>query len=422
MDRFLGRRPSSPSEPSQHGGEKQPSPEIDAADRQFLHLHEEQKQMAMQEHELRLREQAREQRMKEHTEIWMRQILPDYAPGLRPTRRMEKLWRQGLPPRVREAIWPMAIGNVLRITPELFEIHKKQAVGARSSKPSISVHLDASFGDHTPSKSHGKENSTECIPFDLPRTFPTLAFFREGGPLHADLSKMLEAYGFFRPDIGYVQGMNYLAAMLLLYLEPFTAFVGLCNLLNSPSVLGLYRLDPRGVQCRARIFHDLIFAQSPALARVIQEAEQFPEMFLIDWFMTIYAKVLPIDVASVVWDLFLLDGEVVLYCTGLALIRMSEQALLEDGGADLEACARILGKDLRKRATDPDELLFHIREVWRRTPQHVLNEIRGLANQEFGTGGRSQQGAAGFTPQGSQGGLGPALASLRDNLLARMAW
>merc|ERR1712014_73794 len=148
-------------------------------------------------------------------------------------------------------------------------------------------------------------------------------------------------------DIGYVQGMSFLGAVLLLYLPPYPAFVGLCNLLNTPSVLGLYRLEPRAVACRAQVFQQLCAAQMPAVARCIEEAGLTPEMFLIDWFMTLYSKCLNIDVASVVWDLFLLDGEVVLYCTALALLRISEEALLQDGGADLEMCAKILGEELR---------------------------------------------------------------------------
>ncbi|CAJ1358168.1 unnamed protein product [Effrenium voratum] len=163
---------------------------------------------------------------------------------------MARLWRQGLPPKVREVVWPMAIGNVLRITPELFEIHKQRALDARLAQEASASNVLITLNDAPPSR--GKEQSTSCIPFDLPRTFPTLAFFCEGGPLHEDCARILEAYTFFRPDIGYVQGMSYLAAMLLLYLPPYQAFVGLCNLLNTPSVLGLYRLDERAVACRAR--------------------------------------------------------------------------------------------------------------------------------------------------------------------------
>jgi hypothetical protein len=41
-----------------------------------------------------------------------------------------------------------------------------------------------------------------------------------------------DRYVFFRPDVGYVQGMSHLAAMLLLNLDVFPAFVAFANLLQ----------------------------------------------------------------------------------------------------------------------------------------------------------------------------------------------
>jgi len=124
--------------------------------------------------------------------------------------------------------------------------------------------------------------------------------------------------------------------------------------------------------------------QMPAVASCIEEAGLQPEMFLIEWFMTIYSKCLQIDVASVVWDLFLLDGEVVLYCTALALLRISEPALLCGDGFSLEDCACILGEELRARVNDPEELLWHVHEVWRKVPVQLLEEIRSIENTESG--------------------------------------
>lgn len=37
--------------------------------------------------------------------------------------------------------------------------------------------------------------------------------------------------------------MSYIAAMLLLYLEPFPAFVCLANVLNSPCLMAFYQMD-----------------------------------------------------------------------------------------------------------------------------------------------------------------------------------
>ncbi len=67
----------------------------------------------------------------------------------------------------------------------------------------------------------GKENTMDYIAQDLDRTFPTLAFFQEEGPMNEQLRAMLETYCFYRPDVGYVQGMSYMAAVLLLYMDPY---------------------------------------------------------------------------------------------------------------------------------------------------------------------------------------------------------
>ncbi|CAK0839500.1 unnamed protein product, partial [Prorocentrum cordatum] len=305
----------------------------------------------------------------------------------------------------KNILWPMAIGNVLRITPELFQIHKQQALDARRAEAAAAANVLITLSD--PPRSHGRERSIECIS-------------------GSDCGRMLEAYTFFRPDIGYVQGMSFLAAVLLLYLPPYPAFVGLCNLLNSPSVLGLYRLEPGCVECRAEVFRQLCAAQMPAVARVIEEAGLRPEMFLIEWFMTLYSKCLPIDVASVIWDLFLLDGEVVLYCAGLALLRVSEQELLAGGGADLEGCARILGEELRERANDPDELLWQLSEAERRAPPQLLAEIRSIENAEFGSTplpGRAGVLGAGAVAAGAAGapGAGASLGSPGAGSLAGAA-
>merc|ERR1711871_1403072 len=106
------------------------------------------------------------------------------------------------------------------------------------------------------------------------------------------------------------------------------------------------------------------------------------------------------DVASVVWDLFFLDGEVVLYCTALALLRIVESRLLSHDGRDLEGCVKILGEELREKAADPDEVLLQVHEVWRRAPQQLLAEIRNIENTEFSSTSTYQYNPASMPSSG----------------------
>eukprot|EP00438_Fugacium_kawagutii_P014640 Skav204509 [mRNA] locus=scaffold527:367080:369479:+ [translate_table: standard] len=49
-------------------------------------------------------------------------------------------------------------------------------------------------------------------------------------------------------------------------------------------------------------------------------------------------------------------------------------------------CARSPPEELRSRVHDPDELLWHIEQVRRRTPQKICVEIRAIESTEFGIG------------------------------------
>ena len=66
------------------------------------------------------------------------------------------------------------------------------------------------------------------------RTFPHLCIFQEGGPYYDMLHSLLGAYATYRPDVGYVQGMSFLAAFLLLNMDVADAFISFANLLNRP--------------------------------------------------------------------------------------------------------------------------------------------------------------------------------------------
>lgn len=80
----------------------------------------------------------------------------------------------------------------------------------------------------------------ELIHLDVSRTFPTLGIFQKGGPYYDLLLKLLGAYVCYRPDVGYVQSMSFVAAVLLLQMDPYDAFIAFANLLNRPLQVSLF--------------------------------------------------------------------------------------------------------------------------------------------------------------------------------------
>uniref|UniRef100_A0A673KWU5 TBC1 domain family member 12-like n=1 Tax=Sinocyclocheilus rhinocerous TaxID=307959 RepID=A0A673KWU5_9TELE len=247
-------------------------------------------------------------------------------PYMRNTRRARELWWQGVPPSVRGKVWSLAIGNELNITPELYEIFLSRAKEKwRSFSETSSVNENEDCGVSLADR----ESSLDLIKLDISRTFPSLYIFQKGGPYHDILHSVLGAYTCYRPDVGYVQGMSFIAAVLILNLEEADAFIAFANLLNKPCQMAFFRVD-HDLMLKYFAAFEVFFEENlPKLFQHFQNNSLTPDFYLIDWIFTLYSKSLPLDVACRVWDVFCRDGEEALFRTGLGILRLYQDVLLQ---------------------------------------------------------------------------------------------
>ncbi|KAM8851990.1 TBC1 domain family member 12-like [Synchiropus picturatus] len=258
--------------------------------------------------------------------IWNTEILPHWD-SMKGSRRVRELWWQGLPPSVRGRVWSLAIGNELNITPELYEIFLSRAKEKwRSYSETSSVADSESDGGASLAD---RESSLDLIKLDISRTFPSLFIFQKGGPYHDLLHSVLGAYTCYRPDIGYVQGMSFIAAVLILNLEEAEAFITFANLLNKPCQMAFFRVDHDLMLKYFSVFEVFFEENLPRLFSHFQSNGLSPDLYLIDWIFTLYSKSLPLDVACRVWDVFCRDGEESLFRTALGVLRLFEDVLLQ---------------------------------------------------------------------------------------------
>uniref|UniRef100_UPI00358DFFC1 TBC1 domain family member 14-like isoform X2 n=1 Tax=Myxine glutinosa TaxID=7769 RepID=UPI00358DFFC1 len=282
--------------------------------------------------------QKRKKKMKERCKIedgisnsvmtWNTEILPNWE-TLKQMRWVRDLWWQGIPPSMRHKVWSLAIGNELNITHELYEIFLSRAMekwkqfedsNMENGDVEAELELEAVGAD--------RENSLELIKLDISRTFPTLCIFQKGGPYHNVLQNILGAYTCYRPDVGYVQGMSFIAAVLLLNLNAADAFVVFANLLNKPCQLAFFRVD-HSLMLKYYAAFEVFFEENlPNLFAHFKKYNLTPDIYLIDWIFTLYSKSLPLDVACRVWDVFCRDGEEFLFRTAIAILLMFEEVLL----------------------------------------------------------------------------------------------
>lgn len=308
--------------------------------------------------------------------IWSSEILPNWD-TMCTSKKAREMWWQGLPPSVRGKIWRLAIGNDLHITHELFDIFQAHAyeklLVTRRNKKKQKEQLQSEDRPATPPPAVSKEHTVELIMLDVSRTFPSLCIFQKGGPYHDILHSILGAYTCYRPDVGYVQGMSFIAAVLLLNMDPSDAFICFANILNKPCQLAFFRVDHSMMKAYFATFDIFLEEHLPKLHEHFKHENFSPDMYLIDWIFTLYSKSLPLDVACRVWDVFCRDGDVFLFSTALGILTFYQSELL---GMDFIH----LGQFLNKLPEDiPANPLFNTIAV-SSISKHNFNQI--LAQQK----------------------------------------
>ncbi|CAL8302524.1 unnamed protein product [Lota lota] len=256
--------------------------------------------------------------------VWNNDILPHWD-SMRASRRARDLWWQGLPPNVRGRVWSLAIGNELNITPELYEIFLSRAMEKWRTFDESTSESDADDG----ASLADRESSLELIKLDISRTFPSLYIFQKDGPYHNLLHSILGAYTCYRPDIGYVQGMSFIAAVLILNMEEADAFISFANLINKPCQMTFFRVDHELMLKYFGAFEVFFEENLPRLFNHFLSSNLTPDLYLIDWIFSLYTKPFPLDVACRVWDVFCRDGEEFLFRVGLGILRLYQDILLQ---------------------------------------------------------------------------------------------
>ncbi|OEH79257.1 TBC domain-containing protein [Cyclospora cayetanensis] len=124
---------------------------------------------------------------------------------------------------------------------------------------------------------------------------------------------LLEAYVLYRPDVGYVRGMDCLAAMLLCFLPLDLAFVALANLLPSFHLLDFFcpalPCNRRSIALKFDFFESMLRLRLPHLYRHLAGLQVIPDLYLMRWMETLFCRTLPFATLCRTWDGVLLMGE-----------------------------------------------------------------------------------------------------------------
>ncbi|KAI9189401.1 GTPase-activating protein [Blastocladiella emersonii ATCC 22665] len=169
----------------------------------------------------------------------------------------------------------------------------------------------------------------KLIQRDLPRTFPGHPFFAEpGGPGQDALYNVVKAYSLYDTEVGYCQGIAFVAGPLLLQLPDEEAFCVLVKLLTSYGLRGHYTPHMEGLHLRMFQFDKLLQELMPHVHSHLTREGVRSTMYASQWFMTLFAYRFPLDLVLRVFDMIFAEGSDILLKFALALIKRHEATLL----------------------------------------------------------------------------------------------
>ncbi|KAI0344866.1 RabGAP/TBC [Trametopsis cervina] len=167
----------------------------------------------------------------------------------------------------------------------------------------------------------------KAITRDLGRTFPHNAFFIEGqGIGQENLFNVLKAYSLYDPQVGYCQGLPFVAAILLLNMPDEEAFCLLVRLMQSYDLRGHFL--PEMPKLQQRMYDRLVEELLPVLHIHFIRQGIKSSMYCSQWFLTMFSYKFPLEVVFRIYDNVLASGIEALFSFSVMLLAKNEETLL----------------------------------------------------------------------------------------------
>ncbi|KAM4116258.1 hypothetical protein ACB094_02G036500 [Castanea mollissima] len=279
--------------------------------------------------------------------------------------------RKGIPNCLRGLIWQLISGSrdLLLMNPGVYEclfiirhiswivLHSGEQGSLLGRPDLISKNEIVHTHTHIIIYTHYIYTPITDIIRDISRTFPSHVFFRQRhGPGQRSLYNVLKAYSVFDREVGYVQGMGFLAGLLLLYMSEEDAFWLLVALLKGAvhaPMEGLYLVGLPLVQQYLFQFDNLVREYLPKLGEHFTQEMINPSMYASQWFITVFSYSFPFHLALRIWDVFLYEGVKIVFKVGLAILKYCHDDLIKLPFEKLIYALRNFPED----AMNPDTLL-----------------------------------------------------------------
>uniref|UniRef100_A0A8D2JFN6 TBC1 domain family member 1 n=1 Tax=Varanus komodoensis TaxID=61221 RepID=A0A8D2JFN6_VARKO len=169
-----------------------------------------------------------------------------------------------------------------------------------------------------------------AILIDLGRTFPTHPYFSaQLGAGQLSLYNILKAYSLLDPEVGYCQGLSFVAGVLLLHMSEEEAFKMLRFLMFDMGLRKQYRPDMTILQIQMYQLSRLLHDYHRDLYDHFEAHEISPSLYAAPWFLTMFASQFPLGFVARVFDILFLQGSEVIFKVALSLLGSHKPLILQ---------------------------------------------------------------------------------------------
>ena len=212
--------------------------------------------------------------------------------------------RKGIPDNLRSYVWQLFAGKDKLVKKGLFEKLDKEPID---------------------------ENSELSIIKDLDRTYPLCQLFKEKyGKGQRNLFRVLSNYSKYNKNIGYVQGLGYLAALFLIYMDEESAFYMLHAVIKNYEMEGLYLPGFPELKKKFYVLLNLEKKFIPKIYNILKRDEALPSFYASEWFMCLFCKDVKPNILVRIIDVFLYEGYKVIYRFAIAFLKMKENDFIKN--------------------------------------------------------------------------------------------
>nr|XP_020761127.1 TBC1 domain family member 1 isoform X3 [Odocoileus virginianus texanus] len=169
-----------------------------------------------------------------------------------------------------------------------------------------------------------------AILIDLGRTFPTHPYYSaQLGAGQLSLYNILKAYSLLDQEVGYCQGLSFVAGILLLHMGEEEAFNMLKFLMFDMGLRKQYRPDMIILQIQMYQLSRLLHDHHRDLHDHLEEREVGPSLYAAPWFLTVFASQFPLGFVARVFDMIFLQGSEVIFKVALSLLGSHKPLILQ---------------------------------------------------------------------------------------------